>query len=297
MEIKWLEDFLSLADNGNFTTAADERYISQSAFSRRIKNLEFVFGAELFDRNTFPVQLSEEGKILRPVVEHILRLYYDAKQDLQLSGRSSPTRIRFAALHTLASSFFPKWFIKFRKDITDATASMKALDLIEGIATLEQRSCDFFLCYGHATVPVLLDSSNYSYCVLSDDILIPVSKTDDNQQPLHEFSIHNRQAPNILAYSPNCLLGKVVEDIWWRNEINLNQKIIYESSMSEALRAMTVAGQGISWLPKSLIENELDNQTLVQIGPENFSTKLEIRLYTYKGNHKEIANKVWQHSQ
>lgn len=50
MEIGWLEDFISLASTGNFSRSADERNISQSAFSRRIRALEHWLGADLIDR-------------------------------------------------------------------------------------------------------------------------------------------------------------------------------------------------------------------------------------------------------
>ncbi|WP_345787917.1 LysR family transcriptional regulator, partial [Agrobacterium pusense] len=33
MEVKWLEDFLALAGTLNFSKAADERHVTQSAFS------------------------------------------------------------------------------------------------------------------------------------------------------------------------------------------------------------------------------------------------------------------------
>jgi hypothetical protein len=34
LEVKWLEDFLALAGTLNFSKAADERNVTQSAFSR-----------------------------------------------------------------------------------------------------------------------------------------------------------------------------------------------------------------------------------------------------------------------
>ncbi|WP_202905556.1 LysR family transcriptional regulator [Cypionkella psychrotolerans] len=40
MELKWLEDFVTLADCSSFSRAAEMRNITQPAFSRRIKQLE-----------------------------------------------------------------------------------------------------------------------------------------------------------------------------------------------------------------------------------------------------------------
>ena len=52
MELKWLEDFVSLAETLNFSRSADERSVTQPAFSRRIRSLETWLGADLDDRRT-----------------------------------------------------------------------------------------------------------------------------------------------------------------------------------------------------------------------------------------------------
>ncbi len=57
METKWLEDFLSLARTMNFSRSADERFITQPAFSRRIKELEVWSGTPLVDRDAYSVCL------------------------------------------------------------------------------------------------------------------------------------------------------------------------------------------------------------------------------------------------
>ena len=48
MNLSWLEDFLALAASGNFSRAAQERHMTQPAFSRRIRALEEWLGATLF---------------------------------------------------------------------------------------------------------------------------------------------------------------------------------------------------------------------------------------------------------
>ncbi len=62
MEIRWLQDFLTVAELGNFTRAAEERHASQAAFSRRIQSLESWLGVTLIDRSVFPTRLTVEGE-------------------------------------------------------------------------------------------------------------------------------------------------------------------------------------------------------------------------------------------
>jgi DNA-binding transcriptional LysR family regulator len=54
MELKWLEDFASLARTGSFSRSAEERHVTQPAFSRRIQALETWLGVALIDRSTAP---------------------------------------------------------------------------------------------------------------------------------------------------------------------------------------------------------------------------------------------------
>ena len=59
MNLSWLDDFLTLAAIGNFSRAADERHMTQPAFSRRIMALEEWLGVDLFDRSSKPSRLTE----------------------------------------------------------------------------------------------------------------------------------------------------------------------------------------------------------------------------------------------
>jgi DNA-binding transcriptional LysR family regulator len=49
MELKWLEDFLSIATTRSFSRSTEARNASQSAFSRRIRSLSLWLGADLLD--------------------------------------------------------------------------------------------------------------------------------------------------------------------------------------------------------------------------------------------------------
>jgi DNA-binding transcriptional LysR family regulator len=54
MNLIWFEDFMALASTGNFSRAAEERHMTQPAFSRRIRALEEWLGVVLIDRRRTP---------------------------------------------------------------------------------------------------------------------------------------------------------------------------------------------------------------------------------------------------
>ena len=58
LDMEWLEDFLALAETGNFSRAAEARAIAQPAFSRHIRSLEEWMGVDLVDRSAHPAGLT-----------------------------------------------------------------------------------------------------------------------------------------------------------------------------------------------------------------------------------------------
>ncbi|MEP7101563.1 MAG: LysR family transcriptional regulator [Burkholderiales bacterium] len=72
MNFLWLDDFLTLAASGNFSRAAEERHMTQPAFSRRVRALEEWLGVVLFDRSTQPATLTEAGEWFRTVAQETL---------------------------------------------------------------------------------------------------------------------------------------------------------------------------------------------------------------------------------
>ncbi|WFN95937.1 LysR family transcriptional regulator [Edwardsiella ictaluri] len=67
MDVKWLEDFISLQRLGNFSAAARARNVTQPAFSRRIRALEMWLGVPLFDRSSNPILLTPYGERFLPL--------------------------------------------------------------------------------------------------------------------------------------------------------------------------------------------------------------------------------------
>ncbi len=77
MEFDQLRYFLSVADLANFTRAAEELGISQSALSRSIQRLEEELGQPVFERQGRSLSLTEAGTLLQRRTQQILTLIED----------------------------------------------------------------------------------------------------------------------------------------------------------------------------------------------------------------------------
>lgn len=70
--------FEAVARHGNFTNAALELQVTQSAVSKQVKKLEQSLGADLFSRASLRPRLTWQGQRLYEVVSPMLRNISDA---------------------------------------------------------------------------------------------------------------------------------------------------------------------------------------------------------------------------
>ncbi|WP_435129651.1 LysR family transcriptional regulator [Actinacidiphila sp. bgisy144] len=78
MDLRQLEYFVAVVEEGNYTRAAARLHVVQSAVSASIKTLERELGAQLLDRNSKRVLLTDAGAALLPRARVVLDSARDA---------------------------------------------------------------------------------------------------------------------------------------------------------------------------------------------------------------------------
>ncbi|WP_378941354.1 LysR substrate-binding domain-containing protein [Mesorhizobium sp. ANAO-SY3R2] len=293
MEIKWLEDFLALASTLNFSKAAAERNVTQSAFSRRIKQLEAWVGASLVDRATYPSRLTEAGVKFVPVAQEALQILYQSRRNLQKEEGSDAKTIKVTALHTLSFTFFPDWMnrINSKAGPVFSRLSPDSGSMEENLNSLIDGECDFLLTYAHAQVPLLLDPQAFEHRILGHEKIIPVSAPDDTGAPAHRLEGATKPFPYI-SYEKSSFFGQLLGEVVGPALPPFQR--VHEGSMSVGLKAMAQAGWGIAWVPESLMTTELSSGALVRAAEPNWDISVEIRLYRSKDNRRPIVARIWQ---
>lgn len=94
MSIQRLPVFLSAAKHLNFTKAAEEHCVSQTAVSQQIKQLEQELGFELFVRANRGVALTPAGETFYRQCSQILREYQTAVTQSQRVAEGEPDTLR-----------------------------------------------------------------------------------------------------------------------------------------------------------------------------------------------------------
>src|SRR3954462_10393436 len=102
MNLSWLDDFLALVASGNFSRAAEERHMTQPAFSRRIRALEEWLGTDLFDRSSQPAGLTAAGEWFQVTARDQLARVARIPGESRTVAQVHSTALRFAATHALS---------------------------------------------------------------------------------------------------------------------------------------------------------------------------------------------------
>src|ERR1700674_3257908 len=77
-----LSVFRAVARHQSFTRAAEELYISQPAVSAHVRELERLYGVELFDKVGRRVRLTEAGRLLEDYAHRLLALVEESYRTL-----------------------------------------------------------------------------------------------------------------------------------------------------------------------------------------------------------------------
>ena len=174
MEIKWIEDFLALAQYQSFSRAAEFRNVTQSGFSRRIQSLEQWVGAELIDRSSFPPALTPAGQLFREVAEDILHKLFDTRAIIRTEQRISGKSLQIAAGHTIALNFLPSWLKALELHFGEVQARVTPTNVHDSILMLVNGNCELMFAYHHPELPLHLDPTRYEHVMVGIDTLMPV---------------------------------------------------------------------------------------------------------------------------
>ncbi|HYG45455.1 MAG TPA: transcriptional regulator GcvA [Bordetella sp.] len=250
-----LRAFESAARNRSFTKAAQELFLTQSAISRHVRNLEELFGIPLFYRNHRAVTLTPDGEAyMRDVVDAFARIDL-ATRRLRYSGRQNILNLQ------AFSTFAMYWLIPRLGRFQEINPEIE-VRLTASIAPLDFEHSDI-----HASIRAV------------------TGRVDDNirSDKLFDYRLIAVAAPSVASgvwplRTPADLKNATLlhslarpEDwgVWLHavgaNDIALEGGMKFESS-AMAYRAAE-QGLGVALAQSFLIEEELAAGTLRQIFP------------------------------
>lgn len=297
LDLDWLEDFLALAESGNFSRAAQARNIAQPAFSRHIKSLEEWVGVDLFDRTSHPVTLTAAGKRLQPDIADMLLRLAASRLAARAVHEQAVTSLQFAATHALSLTFFPMWLSRIEAQLPVGRKMGPIQMVSDSFAACEdvmlQRRAQFLLCHGHPGVSNRLDEAQFMFVKVGEDRLIPVTSAAPSGEPVYSLDRAGDAALPILAYGEASGIGQIMRSAMQSATHEGRFNTVFTAHHAVLLKTMALEGRGIAWLPQSLIAPELETGRLLPAGIAAWRVPIEIRLIRPRAALSEAAEGLW----
>ncbi|MCC7096418.1 MAG: LysR family transcriptional regulator [Thermomonas sp.] len=294
MELSWIEDFLSIAQTGNFTKSAQLRHLTQPALSRRIRALEQWLGADLIDRNSYPAKLTQAGERFLEPARVISQQLGSARAAMRRQGAHEQS-LRFALPHTLAISYFPQWLARLQSQYHVFPSTLAAGNVHDAVQSLVEGNADLLICYHHEAQPVALDPARYPFLPLGSEPVRAYTRADGDGQPM--FNLEADAPVPFLHYAREASLRRIVDRVLEIAPPRAPLLPRYETAMAENLKNMVLEGHGVAFLPASAAARELREGTLVEADDTRRATTLEVRIYRDTRRAHAAIDALWAHLQ
>ena len=288
MELNHLRVFYEVAKSGRFTEAAARLHISQSALSRSVALLEESEGVKLFER-------SKRGVALTPVGLEVFRYCEELFQTVQkITDTCRGTRevcagpLRFAtADHVIGNLLIPP-LVAFRDEFPDVIPSAFIGTPDEIITTLLGTDCEFALLF--AKVP----SPQITYEPLREEPMALVVKSEiwresrgaNQTATLSKVLSKIGYISSVGAYAQG-RPSRVMHELFGKMP-----RIGFEANGQEAQKRICLAGGGVAYLARFMVEDAIKNGELHDIevdSPHSF----KLWLATRKGHSMSLTAKTF----
>lgn len=143
MELRHIRYFLAVAEEMNFTRAAEKLMIAQPPLSRQIHDLEDELGAPLFIRNPHALRLTEEGQLFRQYAMQVLELVDKSVDEVRelhegLHGTLYLSTVEGNAPHLLSEwvAGFHRLHPRVRYDLWNGNSDDAIMRVMRGLSEL-----------------------------------------------------------------------------------------------------------------------------------------------------------------
>lgn len=266
MDLRNVQCFVTAARLGNFTHAAKQMFISQSALSQSVRRLEAELGVALFERKNNTVALTPAGEIFLPEAERLLSRAELLKTHMAEFSKENTETLNFGistfyslyflpAIINFAGSFRPRIRINGIEDSSHRLEEMVAGGILDccvcpqpidhtDLQVTPMRKETIWLAFPPEH-PLLRE--------YAEDIPVPVSLLADESfifvKKVHRFAAFAMQLCTEAGFLPN---------------------IYYESMNWETVDAIIAQGIGVGFVPDVLVrKNRQERSRYRRIASEN----------------------------
>ena len=246
MELRHLRYFVAVADEKNFTRAAERLNIAQPPLSRQIQQLEEELGVVLIEKGPRPLRLTDAGKFFHAHAQELLDKAADLRAMTQRVGKID----RKFAIGFVASTLYgllPEIVRRFRSRFQSVDISFHELTTMEQLQALKEGRID--VGFGR----LKSEDSAIRRIVLREEALIvalPVGhRLSTVASPL---ALSELVQETLLVYPKNPRPSFADQVLATFKERNLVPQTVLEVRELQIAIGLVGAGQGVAIVPQSL---------------------------------------------
>jgi len=263
IDLKRLHHLVLLAEELNFSRAAERACLSQTAFSRSIQTLEAEFGMRLFDRATRSVQPTTVGRRVIERAKGLLGRARDLAQEVDYLANADGGTLGFGASLFAVDTVLPGVLSQFKKDRPGLRVDVEVSQWAVLLQHLESESIEFFVAYPgpttndpRYTVNMLAPRPASLYC-RAEHPLLKAQASEPRPDQVPDFPWALVQIDNLIEAQLRQLFAvKGDRELPIRLRCD-NQALLLESVMSSDAILFT-------W--EAWLERELANGSIVDLG-------------------------------
>ena len=274
--IKQLRYFVALCEEGHFGRAAARSFVSQSAFSTAIQELETALGCQLVDRTRRQVTITAIGQEVATQARLVIR---DVESLVEIAGeRREPLSgpLRLGVIPTIAPFLLPPLLPKLRRRFPDLK-----LYLVEGMTDeLHERLLDGELDLLLLALPWDLRSAD-TETLFRDPFCLAI-REGSAVADAENYRFNRLQAESILLLEDgHCLRDHALAAC----KIRSTEKVArFSASSLLTLVEMVDADLGITFLPEMAKGSGILRNTRVRLYPMDAKSYREIGMAWRKGS-------------
>jgi len=265
MELRHLRYFVAVAEERNFTRAAERLHMAQPPLSRSIQQLEETLEVQLFQRDSRPLKLTETGKFF---YAHAVQLLAQTAE-LESMTRRVGNIERSLSIGFVGSTLYgmlPKIIRRFRDENATVELSLHEMSTMDQIRALKDGQID--VGFGR----IRHEDANIRRVILREEkmiVALPEGHPLSRVKPILALSDLVNETLIIFPKSPRPSYADQVLSAF--EDRALKPRRIYEVRELQIALGLVAAGEGISVVPSSVYGlkrddvsyKELDDPTLV----------------------------------
>jgi LysR family hydrogen peroxide-inducible transcriptional activator len=275
---KQLQYFVALADLGHFGRAADASFVSQSAFSNAIKELENNLQTQLVDRTKRQVTITAAGQEIATQARLVLR---DIEQLVEMAGEGRQPLtgdLRMGVIPTIAPFLLPHVLPKLRRQYTKLRLYLVEDQTQRIVERLMDGELDVIL------LALPWEMRGVDTEVLFNDRFCLASRKGTDRVDPENYRFDRLDANSILLLEDgHCLRDHALAACRIKN----TQKVQpFAASSLLTLIEMVGADMGITFLPEMAVGSALLRNTQVELHPLSERSYRKIGLGWRKGSNR-----------